>query len=79
MLTPLQGLDFVDTLLKIVTANKWNLEEYSVLFQEWFILLLSLIDFDQDPHICLQEMLSSELPVARRYRTFLDEKVSTSC
>ena len=75
---PFQGLVFVDTLLQIVSTNNWNLEEYNTLFQQWLILLLSLIDFDQDPRACLQEMLSSELPVARRYQKFLVARVGVS-
>ena len=65
----------MDALLHIVTASKWNMEQWNKYFEQWFMLLLSLVDFNEDPQICLQVMLSSKLRAARKYQTFLHTEV----
>ena len=70
-----QGLYLVEALLQVVTVNKWNIEHWNEYFKQWFMLLLSLVDFNQDPQICLEVMLSSKYLAVKKYRTFLHKEV----
>ncbi len=65
----------MEALVKLVTVNKWSIEQWNEYFEQWFVLLLSLVDFNEDPQICLQAMLSSKFLAVRKYRTFLHTEV----
>ncbi len=65
----------MDALLHVVTESEWSTKQWNEYFEQWFMLLLSLVDFNEDTQICLQAMLSSELRVVRKYQTFLHAQV----
>ena len=77
-------------MLQVATTKWWTSLELDEEFEEWLLLLLSLIDFDaspeaylhedkSSPRICLQEILSPEYSVVKRYHKFIGDEVRFSC
>ncbi len=73
-------------MLQVATTKWWMSDQLDEEFEEWLLLLLSLIDFDarpeaylhddkSSPRICLQEILSLEYSVVKMYHEFVGDQV----
>ncbi len=71
----LQGLSLLNSMQHTATIKKWAVSRFDSDMQQWLIFLLGLIDYTEKPQECLAEMLSLTLPVVKKFKDFIREKV----
>ena len=71
----LQGLSLLNSMLHTVNTKKWAFPLFETDMQQWLLFLLGLIDYTQKPQECLEELLSTTLPVVKKFKDFIREKV----
>lgn len=64
-----QGLDFLDTLYKLWTERKFNLEAFDCECKKWLFLLLHLVNITGDNlSLYLRRFLLGKTGVVKKYR-----------
>ena len=73
-----QGLQFLKTLLDVVTTKKWKREQFDEEVRQWLLLLLDFVLSNTRPLPVLKTLIFSEDMISDRYQAFIIKKVKDS-
>ena len=74
---PMQGIGFVDTLYKVWTKRKCNLQGFDTECKTWLLLLLQLVEVTGDhPDVLLQRFFLGKNEVAEVVKRYQDDIIN---